>query len=281
MARGKVKINSDSTNQVRINAEDGKPVSINYIVPVTPSAPVIVQENNVTKQIWFHAPSGYKANQCAYIIKGGEPINATSTVIQLEDDNYAPGDIEIYVREAPGIIRSESVFNEEEFTQEIFMTGVTAHSEAAADFYTSGTNGMFLNAAEVTRVTVTGTATKVQFKLAAVPSTLTFFWFFVYRKDGATYDRVKVWQLVPRGDLVVGVNEMYLPSQWDIQAGDYVGWAHSGNSGNVAMYPRINDTESGNDIYRATVISAPASDKDFEGGTAFTNGYWPIIFKGL
>lgn len=280
---GTVKINNGDGKQVKINSpDDSTPVTINQqeVVPVTPDAPTIIQQNNTTKQIWFQAPSGYAANQCAYKVQGGSAINATSTIIQFNGDaDLSIGDVEIYVKAAPGINQSDSVFSTEAFTPEIFMTGVTAHSEAEADFYTAGTNGMFLNMAEITRVTVAGTAIKVSFNLAAIPPALTLFWIFIYRKDGATYDLIEGWQLTPKGDMVVGVNEWYLPASFDIQVGDYIGWAHSGNSGMVAMYPRT-ETESGTDISRATIISL-GSNKDFDGGTLFTTGYYPIILKGL
>jgi hypothetical protein len=280
-----VKINNPGGGTpVRINdAGGGTPVTINAMERVTPSAPVIIQQSNTTKQIWFEAPQGYKASDCAYKIQGGAEVNATSTIIQFSGDtNLSAGDIEIYVKASVRNFQSASVFNASAFTAEIFLTACTDVSAAAADFYTAGSNGMFLNAAPNSKITTSGTAIKIIFKLAAMPSGITLFWFFIYRRNiSGTYDTVASWQLTPKGDFVVGVNELYIPSGFAVQAGDYVGWAHSNNPGLVAMFPRTDDTAPGtHDIYRAATISI-ASGKDFEAGTSFDTGYYPIILKAL
>jgi hypothetical protein len=279
-----VKINNaGGGTPVHINSHGGgTPVTINTVAHKdSPSAPVIIQQTDTTKQIWFEAPQGYKAAQCAYKVQGGPEVNATSTVIQFGDINLSAGDVEIYVKASTTNFQSPSVFNTGAFTQEIFLTACTAVSGAAADFYTAGSNGMFLNAAPNSKISASGTAIKVILKLAAIPSGITLFWIFVYRKNGATYDRIQAWQLTPIGDFVVGVNEMYLPAGFAVQAGDYVGWAYSNNAGLVAMFPRTDDTAPGTtDIYRATSISL-SSPKDFAAGTSFEDGYYPIILKAL
>lgn len=94
-----VKINSGSGQQVHINDPNAhQPVTINSHVKSTPFPPVIIQQNNITKQIWFEAPAGYKATQCAYKFQGGSEVTATSTVIQFGDINMSAGDVEIYVK---------------------------------------------------------------------------------------------------------------------------------------------------------------------------------------
>lgn len=270
-----VRINSGQNPATNVTINGGSETRIPTTINLYPDPPTIISENNITNQIVFFAPSGYKASDCQYRIQGGAPVNATSTVIEIGDNNVGIGEVEIYVKQAGVINRSSSVYNEAAFTESVTLTTVTEHSNEPADFFTVAQSAMFLNMSVASRVGTSGTAYKIQFKLAAVPDPLNFMWFFVYRKDGATYDLVDSWQQVPIGDLVVGVNEMYIPSGWAVQAGDYVGFTVAGNSGLVAMFPRTEDGGTP-DIRRAAVISL-TNNKDFDAGTGYDGGFYPII----
>jgi lysophospholipase L1-like esterase len=87
----------------------------------------------------------------------------------------------------------------------------------------------YLNMANHTRIRQRGTVTKASFYLASKPAQLTAFYFYIWRRNGGTYD------LVSRQDILTlisggSVNTITLPTPVDVIEGDYTGFGYAASS---------------------------------------------------
>jgi hypothetical protein len=276
----KVKINSTGGEpNIHVN-KPGYPgsVVINPVLP-TPGVPILIEQNNVTNQLWFHAPSGYKATDCAYTISGGAATDCTSTVIEIGDNARSTGVIAIYVKASPGQWnQGPSVTNSSAYTVSASLSAPEGHSNDAAS-YPTNSSGQFVNFADNGKIITTGIARKIQFKLGPKPSALTYLRFVVYRVDGGgLYDIRTSIQNICIEDLVWNgaLNTRYIDGGgWSIGSGDVYGWVYNGNTSNASFFLMINNTNAGT---RSVASLTIGNDVDFAGGTSISDQYHPVNF---